>query len=462
MNAARAGLLLTVLAVLLPAATAQPFTVDVDVTNQQVNPADNESATFNITVTNHGDDATDVTLGIGNNKPSWFDGPYPYSARLDPGGSMHSVLYVTPGREAVQGNYGITVSVNGNIEALPSFSVVRDRDLIVTGIGTDRTTYLPGSTVNVTLTVRNVMSSETSENAYRVAVDLGDANRTVSLPALDPAEEETVRAELDLDRFAAGVMTVQGRVETISGVRHDTRTATIDVRRTEDLAVEHEGSFALVASHRAVHVANRGNVESNATTVSARVPFYLSYFTGFSTSPDDVSSSGGSTVYTWNVDALEPGESVRFEFTVNYWAPVAFLALLVIAAVLAVRSYRSPTISKSSDRKEGKHSVHLRVKNRSGSVLEDVVVTDTVPSIASLIEKFDSSPPERIREGDEQTEIEWHLGQMDPGEERILTYEISAQIQVEGEVTLPSAHLSYTVDGDEAKRHSHPVAADFT
>ncbi|MFB6076848.1 MAG: hypothetical protein ABEK12_01815, partial [Candidatus Nanohaloarchaea archaeon] len=251
-------------------------------------------------------------------------------------------------------------------------------------------------------------------------------------------------------------------IRSADGAVHTTKSVEFAVERRPLLRRTASSTFTGITSRTTVTVRNRGNVPSNGTTLVARVPSYLSYVTSTTPTPDTVAAEAGSTVYRWNVGTVEPGASATASYTINYWVPVVLLVLLFGAAGLGIRQYRRPHIVKRVYDRDGTHAVHLRVENRSGSVLEDVTVRDEVPGIASLVQKFDAVSPDRIREGGEETGIEWNFNRFEPGEERILTYEVSPQVAVEEAVTLPRASLEYTVDGEERERRSGAADAAFT
>ncbi|MFB6167088.1 MAG: hypothetical protein ABEJ62_02395 [Candidatus Nanohaloarchaea archaeon] len=450
---------------LVPAAAAQDFSVSVDVQNPAVRPATGEDAKFMIHITNNADVTGHYTLDYIVSNPGWYFLPQ-YTMTLPPGETGTAVLYAEPGEEAIEGNVGVILRISGDgneVVKRPSYRIVRDNELIIQNMETGKTVYGPSSPVNVSLKLKNVVNRELGGNAYHAVISLGNEGKTVSVPSMDPGDEETVMASFRLGQYVSGVKSIDARVESLQGVLQDTETLQVRVEETQKIIERRSESFNLLTSTRTITVSNEGNVDSDPTTVSANLPFYLGYFTSFEPDPDSTSSQGMSTVYEWRIEALEPGSSVSVGYTVNYWAPVLLVLLLAAAVYLAVREYMSPHVVKKVYRKEGNQTIHLRVENRSRRELENVVVKDFVPSIASLIEKFDSSPPERIREGEEATELEWRLGRLEPGEERILTYRISPQVAVEGgSVTLPSAHLEYEARGREKKRHSHPARADFS
>lgn len=447
-----------------PIVAGQAFSVDVDTVTRSVSPSDGEVELFRINVTNTGDAEQQFTIRT-QTRNNWYNGPYPYTLTLGPGESELSRIYVNLGEDAVSGRKGIEIYVkaeNGE-EVLnrPSFTIKRDRDVIIKSFTIGNDTYMPGGTVTADLTVRNVVNRELDENEYRAVFTMDGEEKTAPFSDLDPGEEETVNARFKLSPYDVGVMDVDVRTEDISGNVEESKSAKINVKTVENVEKTEETQFQGISTTKVLRAENHGNIPAEDTVVTASVPSYLSYFVSFTTEPAREQRNGGSTEYTWELGELAPGDAETITYRINYWTPLAILAVILIAAVIGVRELRRPRIAKKAARKNGKHAVHLTVKNRSGKILDNVMVKDFVPSIATLIEKFDSSPPEKIRQGEEGTEIEWKLGRMSPGEERILTYQISPQVEVEDTVTLPSAQLEYRTGETEKKQRSHHSTADF-
>ncbi len=447
----------------VPLAAAQSFEVGVSSDDPRVWPEADETAVFNVSITNRGEADDVFQVGYRVSHPGWYFMPRTVVA-VPEDGTRYVPLYVSPDANAVEGNYGIRIRVRRDgqmVERQAVVQVVRNRTLIVTDLTTDRVSYRPGDRVNVSVTVKNVRDHELAANAYRAVLDLGDVQEAVSVPGLGPSGTATLTASLPLGQYDAGVKTLAATVESLDGRQQERRTAQVRVEQVERVVEERDSSFQLLARSTSVTVRNRGNVESDGTTVSGSVPAYMSMFVSFSREPTASSTAAGSAVYEWQLGQLAPGQRVTVSYQVHYWVPAAIIVALLLLAGYGVWQYRQPTIVKRVYQRDGNHSVHLRVENRSGRVLDGVTVTDTVPSIASLIEKFDATPPERIRKGGETTEMEWNLGRLEPGEERILTYQLSAQVAVEGAVTLPGARMQYRRGESTGKTESGTADARF-
>lgn len=457
-------LVLVVAFLLVPVAAAADVTVTA--TDSSVKPGTGDAATFDVAVTNTGDETREYTLsynGAGSGGWYFLD---TYTMTLRPGETGNSTLYAEPDEAAVAGNYGVILTVSSDdgetVERRPSYRIVRDRDILITDITTTETTAIPGSVFNATADIKNVRSTELPRNAYEVVFTFAGETRTVSVPSLIASEPERITASFTAPRHESGVMSVDVEVRELGGAVQDTASAQVKIAKTENIVTDRDSDFMLVASRTTIAVNNTGNTASNGTTVTAQLPPFTGLFTSFDPAPASTAGADGGTLYTWDLGSVPPGTARTISYRINWWAPGLFALLLIGAVGLGIRQYRSPRVVKRTVRRDGTTAVHLRVVNRSGSLLRNVTVRDTVPGIASLIEKFDASPPETIRTSGDETRMEWNLGRLEPGEERILTYEISPQVEVEGSVSLPSATLQYEAGERETQRTSSPAGADFS
>lgn len=459
----KAVLLVAVLLAVVPVVSANHMQVEVSSENVVVHPAERETAVFNISITNTGDAPHTYNIGYTVSNPGWYFLPQ-ITVRADPGETRSVPLEVTPDAQAVAGNVGVLIDVRSEGETAEKrvfFTIRRDVDILVTGLQTDRVSYRPSEVVRTNLTVKNVRREVTAENAYQAVFSMGDATKVVGLPSLTPGGTTTVSASFRLGPHDSGVKTLQAVVEQITGEKQEERTANIRIESVEQVDVSETSGWGIISGVRTLTAENTGNRLAEGVTVTGKVPAYLSYFVTTSRNPASTTTEAGTTTYEWRLGDIPPGEAREVVYRVNYWMPAAILLILLTIIAYGTWRYTRPHVVKKVYRREGKHTVHLRVENRSRRVIEDVVVKDTVPSVASLVQKFESSAPERIRQGDEETELEWRLGRMEPGEERVLTYAISPQVAVEGSMTLPPAHLQYYRNEREWTRHSGGATARF-
>ncbi|MDY6770866.1 MAG: hypothetical protein SV186_02800 [Candidatus Nanohaloarchaea archaeon] len=469
----RRGSGLIVLAVLLfaaPAAAQSGFDVTVSSEDTTVRPAQGETAKFHITVTNTAEQQqrfrVSYITGTATD-PAWYYLENPFIT-LEPNETEMTTLYATPDMTAQAGTMGPRIIVfplddpDNRFNKLVSFSVIRDTNLEIISFEGPQAMYKPGETVNVSMTVKNVIQRDIAANRYQVVMTVNGDQTTRPVPSIEAGETERITAALELESYRAGIYDLTVEIREIGGEVHSTQQAKIEVTKERRLGYDHTSSKSFLSSSKTVRVTNTGNVVVEDLNVSKSAAWYIDPFVSFPQEPDQIVNVDGERKYVWTVERLEPGESVSFSYTVSYWSLVLVLLILVAAGAVLVRRFRSVTLVKSGRRSGDRLSIHLRVKNNTGSRIEDVEVEDFVPGIASLIEKFDSRSPEKIQSTDDGTKMVWKLGMMEPGEERIITYKVKPRVQVEGYISLPEAEVTYEKKGQEKARESHPISADFS
>jgi hypothetical protein len=90
------------------------------------------------------------------------------------------------------------------------------------------------------------------------------------------------------------------------------------------------------------------------------------------------------------------------------------------------------------------------VRNKTSHEIRDVEVRDFIPSIARVVEKFDTLKP-RIKSTEGGTELRWSFDSLKARDERVLTYKIRPVVDVVGNLNLPHAHVKYS-DRKKVKR----------
>jgi hypothetical protein len=93
----------------------------------------------------------------------------------------------------------------------------------------------------------------------------------------------------------------------------------------------------------------------------------------------------------------------------------------------------------------------LEVRNRTRHEIKDVLIRDFVPSIATVVEKFDTLRP-TLRKVAGGTELVWRLDSIGPLEERVLAYRVKPSVDIIGTLKLPKALMRYTDKEKKVKR----------
>ena len=200
---------------------------------------------------------------------------------------------------------------------------------------------------------------------------------------------------------------------------------------------------AFLKGTQVITVENTGNVQR---VDSYKIPLPL--FKGiFSTEDPDASvlTENGKRFLYWELD-LAPGESSEIRVVTNYRIFVLLLAIIILTVALYF-ILRSPlSISKTAqiiETREGGISrlkVMVTLRNISGKSVTGLKIYDRIPHLADYFkeEHIGSLPPDSVQRNEQKgTLVKYVIAELEPFEERIITYKIQTQLNILGGVTLP-------------------------
>lgn len=464
-------LMILLLSISTTATAADGFNVNIVGEKTTVTPSENEEAVFRINVTNTGNETNQFRVSYNTGtatNPGWYylDGS---SLTLEPGESEIASLYVSPDNTALSGSKGPEVVVYESGETanryseLVTFKVRRDNNLVISNYQSPHAVYRPGETINISMTLRNVIQDDIPANQYQAVLTIGGTREVEQgIPAMEAGEAIGIRLQHQLAGYPAGLYDMTMTIEAIEGDTHSRKTARFEVARFSNIDEARDRNESMLGMTQQAITTNNGNTVQVNQNVTMDVAWYIHPFVSFETEPDSAKWIGPTYKYTWTVSLLEPGDSVSYELSVNYWPLLVIIAVLLAVGYLLYVRFRSVRVVKKVKEGPGKkQTIHLSVKNNTGARLEQVAVEDFVPGIASLIEKFDGTKPDSITSTDDGTKLVWHMDGMNPEEERIITYTIEPKIQVEGAVSLPAVTVHYSNGRSEDDVTSHPVTTSF-
>ncbi len=193
-----------------------------------------------------------------------------------------------------------------------------------------------------------------------------------------------------------------------------------------------------------IKVKNEGNVINNSV-VKVNIPKFLQPF--FTPQGSPAMETNGDVSYHWLLPLIAPGEEREIRYEIDLRATVFGVCIIIVILIFAFNYAFTPKIVKlhlytGPIAKEREIVVSLDVRNRSRHEIKDVTVKDFVPSIARVIERFDTIKP-MLRTKAGGTEVMWLLESLKPGEERVLTYRVKPVVDVIGSLKLPKASISY-------------------
>lgn len=211
----------------------------------------------------------------------------------------------------------------------------------------------------------------------------------------------------------------------------------------EELEIQERTSKSFLSKEYVVVITNKGNIAASDSW-EVEIAHIESFFVD--SNPLAFSSeTDGEHTLTWNYN-IDPGQSQEFQYTVSYWSLFIALILLVVALIMLAFYY----ISKFRLRKEvvtTKHGddsyvkIKLAIKNKTNQLQKNVLVEDYVPVPFGLSREFGTIKPDAIKKKKDKLVLVWKFEELQPREERIVSYKMKAQLEVLGKVTIPPAYL---------------------
>jgi hypothetical protein len=192
---------------------------------------------------------------------------------------------------------------------------------------------------------------------------------------------------------------------------------------------------------------NSGNtIETVKITFNRNIIF--SSFTFFSEKPSEVERSGLVTSYSWT-KKINPSEVIEIEARTNYLVPLLIL-VIILGTIFTLSRYNTTRleIKKSVAHiktKGGEFALRVRVHIKAHKNLDNVSITERIPAIAKVHENFGGMKPSSINL--KERKLQWSLGSLQGGEERLFSYVIYSKVGVIGKFSIPESIAIFEEDG---------------
>ncbi|MFP4117787.1 MAG: hypothetical protein ACLFTR_02590 [Candidatus Woesearchaeota archaeon] len=455
---------LAVLLLLQPATAQEPssFSVDVTALNDTITP--DETAFFEIDVTNHMSSSQKFRLSSSDfrwkilsrdPRSDYFSGftvgagetytvTMEYSPRGDLMGGRYNVRTEVESRDTDESAYvDIPIDVRYDSEDREyATTVVVDANVNKDDIIDPRET----STLGLELDNRNPLNISELD----VEIESPFLNESFKTP-LDPLEARRFEFNFDVDE-----LTEPSVVDFKVVVKYDGETIgrtpvsfPVQILSYSEITrnVTEDGGF--LSTSQDILLRNRGNVE-NEDEVRIETSLFSRVFTVADPEPQIITEDGTKYMY-WNVE-ISPGSSAEIDVTVNY-RPLLYVLMLAIVATFLYYMLRSPLVVKKSAaalnvKEEGisELKILIHVRNRTPKNFTAFSVSEYVPKIATYV-KSDSlgsiQPTKVLNHEKKGTLLKWNFDAIEPFEERIIIYKMKLNFAVLGRLNLPPTTVKF-------------------
>jgi hypothetical protein len=463
--------LLLVLTVLFSslASAASNFYIESKVVNNEV--FLEESALFEITINNFY--AIDDIYSLSTVSSDWIvsTGGIPVTVEADQKKTYE--VQLKPGSDLQIGVYNVEIKFKsartGEIERkifnvqIKSFDPIFGtyRPSVVLGVDiADQVDPRINVPVEIFLRNRNRLDIGVDIASAKVIVDGNLFYKEYMVP-LGPLDEKRDELLFTLDEFQEpGIYPLSVKLEilnvTISEVNKN-----YEIIGFSTVSIDRTPSSVFFKKTETIVLENIGNTEKTKE-IQFKLPFYKKFFTSTEPKAEYVKSEEEKYLL-WEV-TLQPQETAELVIVQNYRLPLVILFFFVILIVMYYLT-RSPLIVLKEAFIEGSTKdgvselkVRLFIKNRSRKNIRGAKLIDRLSSMLDLKKEkhLGTLHPSKITVSDKKgTVLKWDLENLEPFEERIVTYEVISKLKIIGSIKLPKAKINFPNKGRERTTFSN-------
>ncbi|MBU2562163.1 MAG: hypothetical protein KKF68_00695 [Nanoarchaeota archaeon] len=256
----------------------------------------------------------------------------------------------------------------------------------------------------------------------------------------------------DFNKLIAGFYTIEAEITA----QEQTAKVQGTIKFVEkNIVTTTKRDYGFVIITKSIEKTNEGNIITDTeTTLKKNIISRL--FTNFNPQPDYVERRGLTVDYTWE-KSIKPGETFKIAVKTNWLFPLLIIFFIIAIVVLAKQYSKTDLVLKKKvsfvRAKGGEFALKVSILVNAKKHVERVSVTDRLPPLVKIHEKFGAEKPVRINE--KTRRIEWNLERLEAGETRILSYVIYSKIGVVGKFALPSAIAIFEKDGEISESESN-------
>lgn len=384
---------------------------------------------------------------------------------LNPGETSTSKVFFSVGTDADPFPRNIKIGVSSTTKEdvrtskLIELRVTRKSDVFLSEILVDSYILEPEECMEIKATVTNVGSQD---GPFKLDTSIKSGSLIMErfddvIDSVGSKSIRTVSNRYCFEKYSvAGDYKIESNLKTTLNKMISTKSITnITLKDYSKMVKEEYKKYTPFAQIKTITIKNEGNVIEKEYQVTETVSEFMSKFLYPEGSPTASEIIEGKIIYTWTIESLSPGEETTITYEVRFFSIWFTGLVLIIIVTFAFNYVYRPRISKTINfigpLKRGKDiSVLVEIKNSTLHEVKNVIVKDSIPNIAQLIQRFDTVKP-TIKKAEIGTELEWKIKSLQPLEERVLTYRIEPVVDIIGSMRLPSAHMTY-VDRKKKKK----------
>lgn len=468
--------ILFLLAVFSAAVLAESSEISLTPIKDQITLAD--ESYFRLNITNNAN--VKQTYKIYGLEVAWAIDPEEKVITLSPGESKSSIIKVKPMLNFKPSSYTLSLYIDsavgqGEISFFDSFK----KEMKIVLFPEKPASYLPTIKVSadmvdkinpkepvfVKLFVENKNPLDLKDLKLRVQSEMPEFNRELSLNIL-PLDKQVVEFTITPSPFQ------QPKDYTLLFVfEYQGETVKIFDKKVEVIPLmtpfvtNLNEKTKIFKTFKDLTIRNDGNV-INSQEVKVPLTFLEWVFTrkGDAMIKKEVVDEKTQRYLSWSME-LGPNESIVKHYALSY-RPIMYLVIVIILFTIfyfyvqpPVSIKKKATVLKSAE--EGSLSeikVMLEIKNKAKKSLSDITIVDIIPAIASLEKGLESGTlrPDSVKHTHQGTKVCWSLAELDEKDQRVISYNVKAKLNILGTFSLPRASVEFSKkSGKQGKAYSN-------
>ncbi|MAH07157.1 hypothetical protein CMI38_02820 [Candidatus Pacearchaeota archaeon] len=296
----------------------------------------------------------------------------------------------------------------------------------------------------ITITIKNNLNLEIKDLSLNFESAFFNKEQTLNLKP-----KENIDLELDLNKEKTKLLT-SGKYLLNTKINLQNNNANVESQinflEQENIETLKEEEGILVKRIE-ISKKNLGNIKKSINIrLEKNLLSYL--FTTYNIPPTNTETQGLTRIYIWEKELI-PNEELKIITKTNWFFPLIIILLIIIGIIIIRKSIYSDLELKKKvsfvKTKGGQFALKISIIAKATNYIEHIKITDKLPHLVKLYEKFGAIPPSNIDLKNRR--LEYNIHSLSKGESRIFTYIIYSKIGVVGKFELPSAIATYEKEG---------------
>tara|TARA_Y100000310_G_C20650358_1_gene799083 strand:- start:86 stop:1519 length:1434 start_codon:yes stop_codon:yes gene_type:complete len=324
-------------------------------------------------------------------------------------------------------------------------------------------TIIPGEEYEIKIRLKNRANVKLVSYEVLVSSDLPQLKKNF-ITDFEPNEEiiETFKIKTG-EKTKAKDYVVSIRVYDTESKTKGSYSSAITLIKSENIEEKTNEEKSFLSSTTTITKTNEGNIKTTQK-IEVTKNFFERIFTDVN--PEAYLESGK---YVWEAE-LEPGEEFSAEITSNY-RPIFYGIIIIIIATLIMIYLLDKSVIlrkrmfKIKRTQEGLSELKILIHLRNGkpNELKAVRILDVLPKTLESTDEFGTMKPTKVQQGTKGKRLIWEIGDLAPGEERIISYKVKSNVRLIGETRLPPTMVQYTSkNGKVISERSSSISLEHT